>query len=181
MGKLSECQSFASGGRMFRYIGGFIFIAILMAMIKGFVGFSKREDSRMERVAQNAELSKAETVALKVCTADLVGKVFDVKLPAGKVIKTGISRDVCPCHARAMARIFRDNRYSSHGPILENVAGAARIPKINPADLRKPSTPTREIMEDVSDSLMDCTLKMRTERINAAVSKKIRDQEGYDD
>lgn len=138
------------------------------------------EDRKTERAAQRAELSPGETAAFKVCAADLSSKTFNVEPPTGTVLRTGISRDVRICHARAMVRIFRDNRCGDHGSILADMAGTAAVPRLDKADFRKPATPARDIMDDVRDSLMDCTLTMRAERIATGVSEKVLDLVNYD-
>jgi len=111
---------------------------MLLAVVATFA-FVKGE-TRIRQVAAQHSLSPEETGAYRACTGDFFGKSLSLKTKTGSTTRLAVPDDVCACHARTMAQLFKPGEYRDHSKVADYLVSPDQPRGVDPAHL-KPGAP----------------------------------------
>lgn len=86
-----------------------------------------KSQSELSVLAEKNGLNEAEKAAFMSCIMDMRGKTLSHNGPSGKTTMTAIPPEICICHSRTMVKLFRDNRYSGHGGVVDTSSTAKKF------------------------------------------------------
>ena len=123
----------------------------------------------IDALVKAANLSKSEMSAYKVCTTDMAVSMPILITSKGNWQMTRVPTEICLCQSLTIAKIFKDDMYTSHPRFVSFSARSNRkkIPKLNKKEMRPGINPDTAATK-LESSFLNCSIKYQQENQEAS-------------